>query len=97
MIDEFEKKCYEFSASGLTESATVLESNRQAGYGIARNGELYMIGGWVDDGSDVTLMEHAAPGGTVSSGPSLESATYGPCVVNLDDSSILMVGGYTTR
>ncbi len=93
-IDELKKKCYEFTASGVTESATVLESNRQAGSGISRNGELYMIGGWAEN---AILMEHAAPGGAVSSGPSLESEVYAPCVASLNDSSILMVGGYKIR
>ncbi len=67
-IDEFDKKCFEFSASGVTESSTILESDRKYGDGIARNGQLFMIGG---NGDAEMTMEHVAPGETVQSGPAI--------------------------
>ena len=97
ITEEFEKKCYEFTAAGVTESATVLESDRLSSDGIPKNGELYLIGGSGLVDGDSTVMEHAAPGGSFQSGPTLESEVFGPCVVNLDDNSILMAGGYKIR
>ncbi len=93
-IDDFDKKCFEFSASGVTESSTILESDRQYGDGIARNGQLYMIGG---KGDAEMSMEHVAPGETVQSGPAMESQIKGPCVVKLDDNLIFMIGGFANR